>query len=385
MIKRVILLVVEGLGVGATDDASTYGDTSCHTLAHLAESAGGLSLPTLESLGLGHVTTIQGVRSMAQPVGCFGRLGFKSKGVDSLVGYWEIAGCISEEEGRTFPNGYSTGAIAALEAALGHKVVGGRVASGVEALKEFGARHLSDGAPIVWTDGRQTCHVAAHDSVWSGEVLYQRVRESRKALRDAWGMRRLVAHPLIGAVGALRFGPGRKDYAGEPPGQTMLDLLNRASQILIGVGKVGDLFGGRGLTRSVVTSSWSQALDEVSGMFNKVPRGLIFAGLDVIGSDAVNSAAAIEEFDRRLPAFLDQLRPGDLFIITGDHGRDPNKPHAVPTREWVPLLITGPKLAQGVNFGLRPTASDLGQTVVEALKGESLTVGDSFLDVLRPG
>jgi phosphopentomutase len=139
------------------------------------------------------------------------------------------------------------------------------------------------------------------------------------------------------------------------------------------------------LTRSVVTSSWSQALDEVSGMFKKVPRGLIFAGLDVIGSDAVNSAAAIEEFDRRLPAFLDQLRPGDLFIITGDHGRDPNKPHAVPTREWVPLLITGPKLAQGVNFGLRPTASDLGQTVVEALKGESLTVGESFLDVLRPG
>ncbi|HET9865996.1 MAG TPA: hypothetical protein VFQ06_01795, partial [Nitrospira sp.] len=206
-----------------------------------------------------------------------------------------------------------------------------------------------------------------------------------KALKDAWGMRRLVAHPLIGPVGALRLGPGRKDYAGEPPAQTMLDLLNRASQILIGVGKVGDLFGGRGLTRSVATSAWSQALDEVSGMFNKVPRGLIFAGLDVIGSDAVNSAAAIEEFDRRLPAFLDQLRPGDLFIITGDHGRDPNKPHAVPTREWVPLLITGPKLAQGVNFGLRPTASDLGQTVVEALKGESLTVGESFLDVLRPG
>jgi phosphopentomutase len=134
MIKRVILLVVEGLGVGATDDASTYGDSACHTLAHLAETAGGLSLPTLESLGLGHVTTIQGVRSMAQPVGCFGRLGFKSKGVDSLVGYWEIAGCLAEEEGRTFPNGYSKEAIAAVEAAVGHKVVGGRVASGEEAL-----------------------------------------------------------------------------------------------------------------------------------------------------------------------------------------------------------------------------------------------------------
>ena len=147
----------------------------------------------------------------------------------------------------------------------------------------------------------------------------------------------------------------------------MLDVLNRASQILIGVGKVGDLFGGRGFTRSALASRWTDALDEISGMFNKVPRGLIFAGLDVIGSDAAASAAAIQDFDRRLPNLLDRLRPGDLFIITGDHGRDPGKPHALPTRERVPLLITGPKLAQGVNLGVRPTAADLGQTVVEGL------------------
>ncbi|HKT33825.1 MAG TPA: phosphopentomutase [Nitrospira sp.] len=385
MMKRVILLVVEGLGVGAAEDASEYGDVTMHTLAHLAESAGGLSVPTLESLGLGHVSAIRGVRSMAQPVGCFGRLGFRSKGVDSLVGYWEIAGCLTEDDGRLFSDGYSPDAKAALKQVFGHDFLGGQVASAEEALREFGASHISAGTPFVWTDGRQTCHVAAHEQVWSADLLYQRSREARKALKDTWGIRRVVAHPVLGSPGALQFGPGRRDFAGEPPGQTMLDVLNRASQILIGVGKVGDLFGGRGLTRSVVAPQWTDAVGEIGGMFNRVPRGLIVAGLDVIGSDAGKSAAAIEEFDRRLPELLDQLRPGDLFLVTGDHGRDPKKPHALPTREYVPILITGPKLAQGVNLGVRPTAADVGQTVVEALKGDSLTVGESFLDVLRPG
>lgn len=385
MIKRVILLVVEGLGAGAASDASEYGDATSHTLAHLAEAAGGLSLPSLESLGLGHVCEIQGVRSMAQPIGCFGRLGFKSKGVDSLVGYWEIAGCLSEEESPTSPDGYPPEALTALEQIFERKILGGRLVSGQEALNEYGSDHLSTGAPIVWTDGRQTCHVAAHKKVWSADVLYQRSREARKNLRGAWGMRRIVAHPFLGAPGALQFGPGRRDFAGEPPNPTMLDVLNRASQILIGIGKVGDMFGGRGLTRSATVPGWSDAVDEVNGLFNKVPRGLIFVGLDVIGSDAERSATALQDFDRRLPELLDQLRPGDLCIITGDHGRDSKKPHAVPTREYVPLLITGPKLAQGVNFGIRPSAADLGQTVVEALQGESLAIGESFLDALRPG
>lgn len=385
MINRVILIVVDGLGVGAAADAADYGDAAAHTLAHLAESAGGLTLPTLESLGLGHVSEIQGVRSMAQPIGCFGRLGFKAKGVDSLVGFWEIAGCVSEFESAGFPEGYPPQVVAALEQTFGRKITGGRLASGMEALRDGGSHHLATGAPIVWTDGRQTCHLAAHDSVWTPEVLYQRSRDARKALKDVPGIRRVVAHPLTGGADALRFGPGRRDFAGEPPNPTMLDVLNRASQILIGVGKVGDLFGGRGLTRSATAHTWTEALDEVGALFNKVPRGLIFVGADVFGGEAESSAAALQDFDRRLPELLDQLRPGDLFIVTGDHGRDFGKPHAVPTREQVPLLMTGPKLARGVNLGARPSAADLGQTIVEALQGESLEIGESFLDALRPG
>lgn len=385
MINRVVLLVVDGLGVGATADAAQYGDANAHTLSHLAELVGGLNLPTLESLGLGHVCEIQGVRRMAQPIGCFGRAGFTAKGVDSLVGYWELAGCHSEVEGGTFSDGYPPQVVAALEQAFGGKVLCQKLLSGTAALREYGASHLSTGSPIVWTDGRQTCHVAAHESVWNREELFQRSKETRKVLKDTWGIRRVVAHPLSGPPGELTFAPGRRDCSGEPPSLTMLDALNRAGQLLIGVGKVGDLFGGRGLTRSVLTATWNEALDEVGNLFNKVPRGLIFAGVDLDAADAERSAASLHDFDRRLPGLLEQLRAGDLLILTSDHGRDPGKPHGVPTRECVPVLTTGPKLAEGVNLGLRATLADVGQTIVEALQGSSLEFGESFLDALRQG
>jgi phosphopentomutase len=385
MINRIILLVVDGLGVGAAADASEYGDERANTLVHMADSVGGLSLPSLESLGLGHVSEVRGIRTMAQPIGSFGRVGFKSKGLDSLVGFWEIAGCVSDGDGATFPDGYSPEIVTAIEEIFGRKVLGSRLSSAEQALSDWSMDHLSSGAPIVWTDGRQTCHLAAHESVWRPEELYQHARGARKTLKEAWGIRRVVAHPLVGASGALQFGSGRRDFAGEPSGLTMLDVLNRAGQILIGVGKVSDLFGGRGLTRSVPVDTWVEALDEASRMFKKVPRGLIVVGLDVIGSVVERSAAALQDFDRRLPDFLAQLRPGDLLIMTGDHGRDSMKPHAAPTREYVPLLVTGPRLAQGVNLEVRASAADVGQTIVEALQGESLASGESFLDALKPG
>ena len=384
MINRVFLLVVDGLGAGAAVDAVEYGDAGAHTLAHLAESAGGLNLPTFESLGLGHVTEIPGVRSMAQPVGCFGRLGFTAKGVDSLSGYWEMAGCISDAA-ATMTMDVSVEAASVLEQTVGRKVLGGQLSSGAAAIAAWGKDHLASGSPIMWTDGRQTCHLAAHQRVWRPDELYQWCREIRKALKQSVGITRIVAHPLAGDSGALEFSPARRDFAGEPPDVTMLDVLNRAGQILIGIGKVSDLFAGRGLTRSVAAPSWADAIDEAGVLFNRVPRGLIFIGLDFMGPDANQSAATLQDLDRRLPELLEQLRPGDLLMVTGDHGRDPNKPHGVPTREYVPLLVTGPKLAQGVNFGIRASAADLGQTVVEALQGESLAIGESFLDALRPG
>ena len=252
-------------------------------------------------------------------------------------------------------------------------------------LNKYGAEHLSSGAPIVWTDGRRTCHVAAHESAMRRDEFLQRCRDARKLLKDLWGILRVSAHPLSGDAGLVQFNQQSREFVLEPPGPTMFDVLNRVSQILIGVGKVGDLFSGRGLTRSVPVGHWTTLLTEITGMFKKVPRGLIFAGLDVLEAGTAQSAAALHDFDRQLSGLLEQLRPGDLLVITGDHGRDMTKADQISTREYVPLLATGPKLAYGVDLGIRASAADLGHTIVEALQGGQLPVGESFLDALRAG
>lgn len=385
MINRVIVLVVDGLGVGAMPDAAEYGDAGSNTLSHLADAVGGLSLPTMEALGLGHITDIKGVRTMGQPEGCFGRLGFLSKTVDSVAGYWEMAGCLTDIAGPQYPNGFPPDMVAVLEQAFGRKIVGNRRASGTAMLRECEAEHLSSGALIVWTDGRRTCHVAAHESAMRRDEFFQRCRAARKLLKDSWGIVRVSAHPLSGDDGAVEFNSQPRAFVLEPPGPTMFDVLNRASQILIGLGKVGDLFSGRGLTRTIPVGHWAALFAEITGMLNKVPRGLIFAGLDVLESNAAQSAAALHDFDRKLPSLLERLRPGDLLLLTGDHGRDITKADQVPTREYVPLLATGPKLAYGVDLGIRTSAADLGHTIVEALQGGQLPVGESFLDALRAG
>jgi phosphopentomutase len=384
MITRVIVLVIDGLGVGAMPDAAEYGDAGSNTVSHLAEAVGGLALPTLEALGLGHITEIKGVRVMGQPEGCFGRLGFLSKGVDSMVGYWEISGHVTDHAGPQYADGFPSEMVEVLEQAFGRKIIGNRRASGAAMLREYGDEHLSSGALIVWTDGRRTCHVALHESAMRQDEFFQRCRDAKKLLKDPWGIWRVSACPLVGDAGQVQLGPPR-EFVLEPPGPTMFDVLNRASQILVGVGNVGDLFSGRGLTRSVPVGPWTALLDEVTGMLKKVPRGLIVAGFDVLEPDAARSAAALHDFDRRLPELLEQLRPGDLLVLTGDHGRDMMKADQVPTREYVPLLVSGPKLAQGVNLGVRTSAADLGHTIVEALQGDQLPVGESFLDALRAG
>jgi phosphopentomutase len=322
---------------------------------------------------------------MGQPEGCFGRFGFLSKEVDSVAGYWEMAGHLTEVAGPLYPNGFPPDMVAVLEQAFGRKLVGNRRASGTAMLRECEEEHLSSGALIVWTDGRRTCHVGMHESTMRRDEFFQRCRDARKLLKNPWGIVRVSAHPLVGDAGAVQFSPQRREFVLEPSGQTMFDVLNRESQILIGVGKVGDLFSGRGLTRSVPVAHWTSLLAEVIGMFRKVPRGLIVAGLEVLESDAGQSAAALHEFDQRLPGLLEQLRPGDLLILTGDHGRDITMADQMATREYVPLLATGPKLAHGVHLGIRTSAADLGHTIVEALQGGQLPAGESFLDALRAG
>ena len=385
MINRIILLVIDGFGVGALPDAAEYGDADANTVVHLADAVDGLSLPNLEALGLGHVVRIKGVRTMAQPMGCFGRLGFASQGKDSVGGYWETCGVIVRDGGSRFGSGLPGDVVAVVEQVLGRKLIGHRMASLATMLQEYGSEHLSSRSPIGWTDGGRTCYLAMHESVMPAAQFQQQCRDVWKALKGFGAPIRIVAQPVTGQPGALRPHPGRRDFVSEPPGVTMLDVLNRSSQITMGLGKVYDLFSGRGLTRSFPSASAIAAFEDTVGMMNKVPRGLLYVSLDLLPDDNAQAAAALQEFDRRLPDLFGKLRQGDLVILTGDHGRDASRTGGTPTREHVPLLVTGPKLAEGVDLGTRATAADVGQTVVDALRAERLQVGDSFLEALMPG
>ena len=385
MINRVILLVVDGFGVGTLPDGADYGDADANTLVHLAETVDGLSLPNFEMLGLGHIASIKGVRAMAQPNGSFGRLEFASPGKDSVVGYWEIGGVIQKEARTVCGSGVPAEIVDVIEQLFGRKSIGRGISTMGVMLRRHSMEHMATGASILWTDGGNTCFLAMHESIMAPVEFQQRCREVRKAVKDAGTLVRVVGQPVIGGHDLLRPQVGRKDFVIEPPGVTMLDVLSRSGQIAMGIGKVYDLFSGRGLTKSFPAASGTAAFDEVIGMLNKVPRGLICASLDLLSEDAVQSATVVQEFDRRLPDLFERLRLGDMVIVTGDHGRDFSLPGRTSTREYVPVFVTGPKLAQGVDLGSRPTAADVGQTIVEALQAERLPVGESFLDALRPG
>lgn len=385
MINRVILLVIDGFGIGALPDAADYGDAGVNTVVRIAEASGGLSLPNLETLGFGHLANIPGVRAMAQPNGSFGKMGFVSQGADSVVGYWETSGVIQSRQASPFKSAFPFEVIQQLEQIFGRKVIGNRLGYAQAVIDEYGVEHVSSGAPIVWTDGGWTCHVAMHTSAMPAADFYQACRDIRKAFKGVLGPQRIVAHSFTGEAGTFHINGGRKDYVAEPPAVTMLDVLNRAGQIVMGIGKVHDLFAGRGLTRAFSAATAAAALEETTKLISKMPRGLLYASLDLLTDELATAATALEEFDRRLPDLFEKLRVGDVVVITGDHGRDLTKAAKVPTREYVPLLVTGPKLSQGVNLGTRPSAADLGQTIVEALRAERLPVGESFFEALRAG
>jgi len=382
MMTRIVLLVLDGFGIGALPDAEAYGDAGCNTLQRLAAITKGLALPNLEQLGLGLLGQFQGIRPMTQPEGCYGVLGFSTKGKHSLSGHWELAGYVIEDGDRpceTFTSELAT----ALEAALGQKTLGNCRAVHLEPIAEFGSQHQKSGMPIAWIDTAGTILLAAHEQVVPAEELYRLAREARKLLKTIVPIVRVVACPFSGQAGRFALTERRRDFAVEPPGLTLLDHLSRASQLVIGVGKVGDLFSGRGVTRSVPLFQAGAVMDEVIGMFSKVPRGLIYANLPVMSPDLQETVATLQQFDRRLRDLQESLKVGDVLIITGDHGFDCARPNPGHSREYVPCLVTGPRLARGVNLGTRSTAADLAQTIGEALGATRLPWGDSFLDALQ--
>jgi phosphopentomutase len=391
MIQRVILIVLDGLGVGALPDAEAYGDAGSNTLAHVAKAVGGLHLPNLQRLGIGHIGEFAGLTRVSEPDACFGKMAESSKGKDTTVGHWELAGLITDRPFPTYPKGFPAELIEAFEKAVGRKVLGNRPASGTDIIKELGEEHVRSGSPIVYTSADSVFQIAAHEEVVPVEELYGMCREARRLLRPPHQVARVIARPFTGEPGKFVRTVHRRDFSLEPPSPTLLDLLKAASHPVIGIGKIEDIFKGRGLTRSIHAATNEEGMLETSRVLETVPRGLIFVNLvefDMLyghRKDAAGYAQALTEFDYWLPDLLGTLRQGDLLCLTGDHGNDPAMPGTDHSREYVPLLAYGPRLAQGVNLGVRQSLADLGQTIADALHVKRLPCGESFLDSLTLG
>ncbi|MGH7230728.1 MAG: phosphopentomutase [Nitrospiraceae bacterium] len=391
VITRVILIVLDGLGVGALPDAAAYGDTDANTLTHVAAAMGGLALPSLEALGLGHIGTFPGVRRASNPEGCFGKMAQLSKGKDSTTGHWEMAGLVLDRAFPIYPKGFPAEVIDRFEQAIGRKVIGNRTASGTRIIEELGEEHVRTGAPIVYTSADSVFQIAAHEQVIPAEDLYRICRTARKLLRPPHQVSRVIARPFRGTPGAFVRTPARRDFSIEPPDRTLLDILARAGQPVVGIGKIEDLFAGRNVSRSIHTTGNTAGLNEMMKVLRNAARGLVFVNLvdfDTLyghRNDVTGYANALQAFDRRLPHVLAALRAGDALFVTSDHGNDPTTAGTDHSREYVPLLVHGPRLARGVNLGIRRTFADVGQTIADALAHTMLPHGESFLDALLPG
>jgi phosphopentomutase len=386
-ITRAIVLVLDSVGIGALPDAGAYGDEGSDTLGNISRTVA-LRLPTLERLGLGRIAAIDGVPPAAAPLAACGRMAERSPGKDSVTGHWELAGLVLDRPFPTFPAGFPREMIDDLEARIGRRTIGNVVASGTEIIDRLGPEHLRTGAPIVYTSADSVFQVAAHEEVIAVSELY-RICEAAYAIAvDGHGLGRVIARPFVGQPGAFVRTANRHDYAMPPTGETLLDRLIARGVPVTAVGKIADLFAGRGITRRVAAARDADVMDRVVEAMRGEPQGLIFANLVEFDTqyghrnDAAGYAANLERFDARLAALLPLLRPDDLLVITADHGNDPTTPSTDHSREYVPLVVVGAAVRGGVDLGTRESFADLGQTLASVFGVGPLAAGTSFLDAL---
>jgi phosphopentomutase len=380
---RVILIVLDSVGVGALPDAAAYGDEGSDTLGNIARQVQ-LQIPALRSLGLDRVAGLPGA-APGPARGAYGRMAEVSAGKDSVTGHWEMMGVVLNQPFPTFPAGFPPALIAEFERRIGRGTLGNVVASGTEIIDRLGAEHMRTGKPIVYTSADSVFQIAAHEDVIPLDEQYRICEVAFELAARGSGIGRVIARPFVGRPGAFTRTANRHDYALEPAGETLLDALSRAGIGVLSIGKVRDLFGGRGITRAVTTSSDADGMTKLAMAMSDTPGGLIFINLvdfdAVYGhrNDVSGYAANLERFDQALQQLLPSLSRGDLLIITADHGNDPSTPSTDHSREYVPVLLTGPRV-RPVGLGTRSTFADLGQTIADNFGVGPLESGTSFLD-----
>jgi phosphopentomutase len=386
MIRRVTLIILDSLGVGALPDAAAFGDQGADTLGHIAAARPDLTLPHLCGLGLGRISALP--CPGAPPQGVYGRMAERSASKDTTTGHWEIAGIVSQRPLPTYPDGFPSALMKAYERAIGRPTLGNYPRSGTRILDELGAEHMRTGAPIVYTSADSVFQVASHVEIIPIDELYAYCRMARDLLKGEHAVGRVIARPFRGTPGGFeRCNDLRRDFSLAPPPNTLLDRMAAAGQFVVGVGKIGDLFAGRGLSSDRHTGDNMEGVDQVLAALQDTQGqgGLIFANLvdfDMVYGhrrDPAGYADALMAFDRRLPEIFAALEPADLLIITADHGCDPTfSAHTDHTREYVPLLLHGARLRSQVNLEDRSSFADCGQTIADLLGLAPLPGGNSF-------
>jgi phosphopentomutase len=377
--------VLDSVGCGELPDAAAYGDEGSNTLGNIAKHRP-LRVPHLCALGLGRVVDLSAAPESTAPQAAYGRMAEASAGKDSVTGHWEMMGVVLDRPFPTFPTGFPPEVIATFERRIGRPVLGNVVASGTEIITRLGAEHVRTGYPIVYTSADSVFQIAAHEEVISVPELYRMCEVAFELVGRGMGVGRVIARPFIGAPGAFIRTANRHDYALDPIGETLLDLLTRRNIPVVAIGKVKDLFAGRGITRATPTASDDEGVMRVLEAMRLEQEGLIFANLvdfdTVYGhrNDVDGYAVNLERFDERLQSVLDALGASDLLIITADHGNDPTTPSTDHSREHVPLLVTGSRVRRGAELGTRQTFADLGQTLAANFGVGPLAHGTSFLE-----
>jgi len=384
---RIVLIVLDSLGVGEMPDAADWGDAGADTLGHICESRA-VQLPNLQALGLGNVRPLAGVPPVNSPRGSYGRCAMRSNGKDTTTGHWEMAGIILDEAFPTYPEGFPPDVIARFVAETRVPgVLGNVAASGTEIIRELGAEHVRTGKPIVYTSADSVFQIAAHEEVISVERLYEICETARRILRDEHEVGRVIARPFIGEPGAFTRTENRHDYAVPPPRENLLVALSEAGLDVVCIGKIASIYDSVGATQDLKAKNNNQSIEQTIRALADDTRGLIFSNLvdfDMLYGhrrDVEGYARALEHFDARLPEIEAAMNERDLFIITADHGNDPSYRGTDHTREYVPLLTYGARARAGIDLGTRASLADMGQTIAANFKLR-LEAGESFLNAL---
>jgi phosphopentomutase len=388
---RVVWVVLDSVGIGPLPDAADYGDVGRTTLGHIAESRP-LNIPNLVRLGLANIAQLQHLEAAAAPAGAYGKGATRSPGKDTTTGHWEMAGVWLGQAFPVYPHGFPRELIEEFERQIGRGTIGNKPASGTEILKELGEEHVRTGKPIVYTSGDSVFQIAAHEDVIPIAELYRMCEIARKLLDGPHRVGRVIARPFVGPVGNFVRTPRRHDYAVDPPKPMLMDVLAEQRVPVFGIGKIHDIYNGRGVQDYVTTKSNLDGMEKLTAAVRERHQGLIFCNLvdfDMLyghRKDVEGFAKSLEEFDRLLQQFLPLLKGSDLLMITADHGCDPDPRWATTdhSREYVPILAYSPASGGGVNLGIRDTLADMGQTIAENFS-TAIPHGKSFLkDISKP-